>query len=170
MWYHACMDFATMLRTARESAGLSQRRLARLAGTSQAAVSCYERGTVSPSVRTLTRLLDACGRGPAPTKDSRGAATVRPVLGRFPMTAQEWECRPYFMWSSNTSWREVVSALRSSDVSRRRAMLAAVLDDAKWDDIWRLASPGLIARDLGALRVRRKSTWRFFLEHTALAS
>ncbi|MDA8395617.1 MAG: helix-turn-helix transcriptional regulator, partial [Candidatus Dormibacteraeota bacterium] len=52
-----------MLRTTRERAGLSQRQLARRAGTSQAAVSCYERGTVSPSVRTLARLLAACREG-----------------------------------------------------------------------------------------------------------
>ena len=159
-----------MLRTARERVGLSQRTLARLAGTSQAAVSCYERGRVSPSVRTLTRLLDACRAVPGEAEDSLGAASIRPVLARFPMTEREWECRPYFMWSSNTSWREVVDALQSSNVSRRRAMLATVLDEAKWDDIWRLASPGLIVSELDALRIRRKSAWRFFLEHATLPS
>lgn len=159
-----------MLRTAREGAGLSQRRLARLAGTSQAAVSCYERGTVSPSVRTLTRLLDACSREPEPRSGGRGAPAIRPVLGRFPMTAHEWAYRPYFMWSSNASWREVANDLHAPDVSRRRAMLATVLDEAKWDDIWRLTSPGSIASELDALPIRRKSTWRFFLEHAASAS
>lgn len=163
------MDFATVLRTTRDRAGLSQRTLAQLAGTSQAAVSCYERGTVSPSVRTLTRLLDAC-EGSTRPKDGHGAVRIRPVLGRFPRTAREWECRPYFMWSSDTSWREVANALQDSNVPRRRAMLATVLDEAKWDDIWRLASPGLIASELDALHIRRKSTWRFFLEHAALAS
>lgn len=159
-----------MLRTTRERAGLSQRTLARLASTSQAAVSCYERGTVSPTVRTLTRLLDACREGTTRPEGGQGAVPTRPVLGRFPMTAREWECRPYFMWSSDTSWREVANALRDSNLPRRRAMLATVLDEAKWDDIWRLASPGLIASELDALHIRRKSTWRFLLEHAALTS
>lgn len=86
------------------------------------------------------------------------------------MTEREWECRPYFMWSSDTSWREVANALQSQNVARRRAMLATVLDEAKWDDIWRLVSPTLIASELDALPVRRKRTWRFFLEHAASAS
>ena len=159
-----------MLRTARERAGLSQRKLARLAGTSQAAVSCYERGRVSPSVRTLARLLDACREVPGEAEGGQPAARIRPVLGRFPMTAREWECRPYFMWSSDTSWREVANALQSLNGPRRRAMLATVLDEAKWDDIWRLVSPTLIAGELDALPIRRKSTWRFFLEHAASAS
>jgi len=159
-----------MLRTTRESAGLSQRTLARLAGTSQAAVSCYERGTVSPSVRTLARLLDACREGTTRPKGGQGAAPIRPMLGRFPMTEREWGCRPYFMWSSDTSWREVANALQSQNVARRRAMLATVLDEAKWEDIWRLVSPTLIASELDALPVRRKRTWRFFLEHAASAS
>ena len=157
-----------MLRTARARAGLSQRKLASRAGTSQAAVSCYERGTVSPSVKTLTRLLDACDERREPLQEGRGEGPIRPVLGRFPVTAQEWEFRPYFMWSSNTSWRAVLDALQASDQSRRRAMLSTVLDDAKWDDIWRLASPSLIADELEALRIRRKSAWRFFLEHATI--
>ncbi|MHB1527376.1 MAG: helix-turn-helix domain-containing protein [Candidatus Dormibacteria bacterium] len=164
------MDSVTLLRTTREGAGLSQRTLARLAGTSQAAISCYERGTVSPSVRTLARLLAACREGTAKPEGGQWAAHIRPVLGRFPMTAREWECRPYFMWSSDTSWREVANALQGSNVPRRRAMLATVLDEAKWDDIWRLVSPTLIASELDALRIRRKSTWRFFLEHAASVS
>ena len=164
------MDSVTMLRTTRERAGLSQRQLARRAGTSQAAVSCYERGTVSPSVRTLARLLAACREGTTEPEGGQRAAHLRPVLGRFPLTAREWECRPYFMWSSDTSWREVANALQSSNGPRRRVMLATVLDEAKWDDIWRLVSPTLIASELDALRIRRKSTWRFFLEHTASAS
>lgn len=47
-------------------------------------------------------------------------------------------------------------------------MLATVLGEAKWDDIWRLTSPRLVADELEALRIRRKSTWRFLLEHAAI--
>lgn len=46
---------------ARRRAGLSQVKLAFLAHTSQAAVSAYESGRRSPSVETLTRLLNSCG-------------------------------------------------------------------------------------------------------------
>lgn len=54
----------SLLRTARSSAGLSQRALARLAGTSQPAIARYERGLATPSWATLVRLLAACGRRP----------------------------------------------------------------------------------------------------------
>ena len=50
-----------MIRTTRESAGLSQVALAARAGTSQPAVSRYESGASSPSVETLDRLLAAMG-------------------------------------------------------------------------------------------------------------
>ncbi len=49
------------LRTARLSAGLSQRALAARAGTAQSVVARIEAGTTSPSWDTLTRLLQAAG-------------------------------------------------------------------------------------------------------------
>jgi predicted nucleotidyltransferase/DNA-binding XRE family transcriptional regulator len=52
------MDAATLIRTTREGAGLSQDALAARAGTSQPAVSRYESGASSPSV---DRLLAAMG-------------------------------------------------------------------------------------------------------------
>jgi transcriptional regulator with XRE-family HTH domain len=51
-----------LLKDAREHAGLSQRELARRAGTSQAMVARIERGQQSPSLATLERLVRACGR------------------------------------------------------------------------------------------------------------
>jgi len=56
------MDAATLIRDGRSSAGLSQRQLARLAGTSQPAIARYESGASIPTLATLDRLLDACGR------------------------------------------------------------------------------------------------------------
>lgn len=53
------MDVGELLRTAREQARLSQSALAARAGTSKAAIQAYERGRVSPTVRTLDRLLAA---------------------------------------------------------------------------------------------------------------
>lgn len=46
----------------RLGAGLSQRDLARRAGTSQPAIARYERGVATPSWETLQRLAAACGR------------------------------------------------------------------------------------------------------------
>jgi uncharacterized protein len=51
-----------LLREIRRSAGLSQRALAERAGTSQPAVVRYERGVTTPSLETLGRLAEACGR------------------------------------------------------------------------------------------------------------
>lgn len=56
------MDATELIRQARLAAGLTQAELARRAGTSQPAVARYESGEVSPSVRTLERLLYALGR------------------------------------------------------------------------------------------------------------
>ena len=50
---------ATLLRQARARAGLSQRALARRAGTAQSAIARIERGQTSPTWSTLERLLKA---------------------------------------------------------------------------------------------------------------
>lgn len=54
-------EAATLLRGARERAGLSQRALASRAGTSSATVSQYESGRKEPRLETLERLLLATG-------------------------------------------------------------------------------------------------------------
>ena len=53
---------ASLIRRARLGAGLSQRALARRAGTSQSAIARYERGRAAPSWETLQRIVGACGR------------------------------------------------------------------------------------------------------------
>ncbi|MEA2702075.1 MAG: hypothetical protein QOJ69_1962 [Actinomycetota bacterium] len=73
-----------LLRRARNSAGMSQRELARAGETSQAAVARYETGRVLPDLRTLDRLLGACGQrltvDAVPTRRmGRESATTRPV-------------------------------------------------------------------------------------------
>ncbi len=50
-----------LIRIARRQAGLTQEALAQRAATSQAAISAYESGRRSPSVATLTRILEAAG-------------------------------------------------------------------------------------------------------------
>jgi len=50
-----------LIRMARRRAGLTQAELAARAATSQAAISAYESGRRSPSVETLSRVLEAAG-------------------------------------------------------------------------------------------------------------
>jgi transcriptional regulator with XRE-family HTH domain len=54
------MDISTLVRSARQAAGITQLELAGLAGTSQPAVAAYESGARTPTLSTLKRLLDAC--------------------------------------------------------------------------------------------------------------
>jgi transcriptional regulator with XRE-family HTH domain len=51
-----------LVREMRVAAALSQRALARRAGTSQSAVARYEGGAATPSWETLQRLAAVCGR------------------------------------------------------------------------------------------------------------
>ena len=53
-----------ILREAREQQGLSQRRLALRAGTSQDAISRIERGAEAPTLERFGQLLLALGRRP----------------------------------------------------------------------------------------------------------
>jgi transcriptional regulator with XRE-family HTH domain len=55
------VDAASLLQRARESAGLSQRELARKARTAQSVVARIELGETNPSLPTLARLLKAAG-------------------------------------------------------------------------------------------------------------
>lgn len=50
-----------LVRTARTRAGITQRELARRAGTAQSVVARIEQGATSPTWETLTRLLAAAG-------------------------------------------------------------------------------------------------------------
>src|SRR5690348_10659954 len=55
------LDTGTLVRDARRIAGLSQSELATRVGTTQSAVSNWERGRDVPRVDTLGRILQACG-------------------------------------------------------------------------------------------------------------
>ncbi len=58
------MDPGALVRSTRERLGLSQRKLALRASTTQAAISRIERGTVSPTFATLRQLMLAMGEEP----------------------------------------------------------------------------------------------------------
>jgi predicted nucleotidyltransferase/DNA-binding XRE family transcriptional regulator len=51
----------SVLRQARDRAGLTQRELARRAGVSQSVIAAYESGAREPSLATLAALVDARG-------------------------------------------------------------------------------------------------------------
>jgi transcriptional regulator with XRE-family HTH domain len=54
-------DPGALIRDARHRNGVSQETLARRASTTQKQISRIERGDISPSISTLTRLLAAMG-------------------------------------------------------------------------------------------------------------
>jgi transcriptional regulator with XRE-family HTH domain len=58
------MDAAELVRSTRNRLGLSQRRLALRAGSTQAAISRIECGIVSPTFATLRELMIAMGEEP----------------------------------------------------------------------------------------------------------
>jgi transcriptional regulator with XRE-family HTH domain len=72
---NAIKDWAPLLREARTRAALTQRDLARRAGTAQSVVARVEGGQTSPTLDTLARLLAATGFNldielvPRPTAD-----------------------------------------------------------------------------------------------------
>lgn len=55
------MNPGALIRDARRRAGLTQRQLARRAGTSHSTLAAYETGAKSPNVTTLDRLVRAAG-------------------------------------------------------------------------------------------------------------
>jgi transcriptional regulator with XRE-family HTH domain len=54
------MELTTLIRNARQAAGITQVELAARAGTAQPAVAAYESGARTPNLATLQRLLGAC--------------------------------------------------------------------------------------------------------------
>jgi transcriptional regulator with XRE-family HTH domain len=54
------MEFPTLIRNARQTAGITQLEVAERARTTQPAVAAYESGARTPSLTTLARLLGAC--------------------------------------------------------------------------------------------------------------
>jgi transcriptional regulator with XRE-family HTH domain len=78
----------TLVRRLRLSAGLSQRRLAQAAATSQPAIARYERGVATPSWETLQRLAGVCGRqltlGTEPVPDPHDIELATQVIGLTP--------------------------------------------------------------------------------------
>lgn len=58
------MDFSTRLRELRTEKGISQKKLADLAGISQASIFYWEKGTRKPKLEQLYRVASALGVSP----------------------------------------------------------------------------------------------------------
>jgi transcriptional regulator with XRE-family HTH domain len=81
-------DLGQLLRTTRERSGLSQRRLAVRAGTSQDAISRIERGAEAPTFERFAQIMLAMGErviwgvepveSPVPTDDLTARAMMTP--------------------------------------------------------------------------------------------
>ncbi|PZR67779.1 MAG: hypothetical protein DLM63_05690 [Solirubrobacterales bacterium] len=100
---------AVLLRDARRRQGLSQRRLALRAGTSQDAISRIERGVESPTVDRLARLLGVLGERVAIRAESLAADRAT-----TPMTPRE-------RLREATSWNLVATTLELAGAEARRA-------------------------------------------------
>lgn len=82
------MTPAQLLREARKRHGVSQKELARRAGTTQSAISRIERGGVSPTFETLSELLYLLGEdlvlGAEPTDSGIDRSLIRERLKLTP--------------------------------------------------------------------------------------
>lgn len=95
----ATREAARALARARRDAGLSQTELAVRSGTAQAVISRIERGTVSPSLDTLSKIAKGLG--------------MRPVIALEPIEAQNHE-------SKRSATRRVVAKRRVPKTTRSR--------------------------------------------------
>lgn len=80
---------AMLLREARTRAGLSQRELAKRAGTAQSVVARIERGQTSPTWETLERLLAAAGETLSPQTQPADGSMLYEVPGLLRMTPEQ---------------------------------------------------------------------------------
>src|SRR6266508_4252595 len=83
---------ATLLRQARTRAGLSQRALAKRAGTSQSVIARIEAGLTSPTWDTLERLLAAANYEVSAQVEPRvvvGSHMLEDVLRILQMTPEQ---------------------------------------------------------------------------------
>jgi transcriptional regulator with XRE-family HTH domain len=78
-----------IVQEARRRAGLTQRELAKRAGTSQSAIARIERGRQIPSVETLQRILRACDLDLQLRVTARDAAQDPTIIASLALTPDE---------------------------------------------------------------------------------
>jgi transcriptional regulator with XRE-family HTH domain len=102
-----------VLREAREQQGLSQRRLALRAGTSQDAISRIERGVEAPTLERFGQLLLALGRRPV--------LSVEPLEGPVPESelAASGAMSPSERLSEASSWNRMAAQFSAAGEQAR---------------------------------------------------
>jgi len=109
------MDAGSQLRFVRARAGLSQREVARRAGTSSATLSRYEAGTLLPNVGTFNRLVKACLPG---GRRWPSLTALAPIMAEV----RRWQ-------GSTSAWR-LVGEVLDDEALGRAADTAVVVADA----------------------------------------
>jgi transcriptional regulator with XRE-family HTH domain len=104
------IDAGSLLREARARRGISQRRLALRAGTSQDAISRIERGVESPTLERLEGLLMALGE--------RLQLMTTPM---YEITAGENRLTPQERLREAISWNLVATKLEIAGSNARKA-------------------------------------------------
>ena len=127
------MDSPTLLRQAREDAGLNRAELARLAGVAPSTVNRIEAGEIDPTVGTLERVLAAAGSSLraclGPISDPVAVAAARslidedtpipPVAGSEIWT-QRWADAGYLLGGRPRNWPQLARrAARCSTLAAR---------------------------------------------------
>lgn len=102
------LEVGSVLREAREKQGLSQRRLALRAGTSQDAISRIERGVEAPTLERFAQLMLVLGRRPV--------LDVEPLASSVPEAelAVGEETTPRERLREAMSWNLVASRLAAA--------------------------------------------------------
>lgn len=103
---------ATLLRQARRRSGLSQRRLALRAGTSQDAISRIERGAEAPGLDRLRRMLLLCG-------EELRLSTQRPDAAERPAGEAGPEISVAERLRESASWNLVATKLEIAGAKAR---------------------------------------------------
>lgn len=124
------IDAPGLIRTNRMRARLSQRELARRAGTSPATLSRYESGQIDPTIGTLNRIVAACAR---PRRRWPSLASLGPVMGAEEDDRTVWRLVGEFLDDSRTSdddelLRSVMQPPLPTASSRTDALLAAIAE------------------------------------------
>lgn len=147
------MSASTLIRDARQAAGLTTTELARRAGTSRTAISAYEHGHKSPTLDTVERILHAAGRTlttEAPVRfEHRMTSRNRPLvvpdrLPRLPMSrALRTTTIPrHLMWSTpHRTYRladraDRLRVYRAVLVEGNEADILNFIDGALLVDLW----------------------------------
>lgn len=105
---------ADLIRNARVRHGLSQRRLALRAGTSQDAISRIERGAESPTLRRLSEVLLVMGERPALASEPLEGAVDRDGLSASSALSPEERLL------ESASWNLVATRLESAGAAARK--------------------------------------------------